>query len=111
MKKEYGLLPEREVQSIPFEECVMDLIGPWIVQVHGNQYELSALTAIDTVTNLVELIRVDDKYSEIIARKYAQCWLSCYPWPQRCVHDPGTDFCWTRISNTIGKLPHQRCVY
>jgi hypothetical protein len=25
-------------------------------------------------------------------RKYAQCWLSRYPWPQRCVHDPGTEF-------------------
>ncbi len=49
----YRLLPEREVQSIPFEECAMDLIGPWIVQVRGNPYEFSALTAIDTVTNLV----------------------------------------------------------
>jgi hypothetical protein len=29
--KGYGLLPEREVRSIPFEECAMDLIGPWIV--------------------------------------------------------------------------------
>ena len=37
----------------------MDLIGPWIVQVRGNPYEFSALTVIDTVTNLVELIRVD----------------------------------------------------
>jgi hypothetical protein len=50
------------------------------------------LTAIDTVTNLVKRIRVDNKYSETIARKYAQCWLSRYPWPQRCVHDPGTEF-------------------
>ncbi len=32
----YGLLPEREVQSIPFEECAVDLIGPWVVQIHGN---------------------------------------------------------------------------
>ena len=70
----------------------MDLIGPWIVQVCGDPYEFSALTAIDTVTNLVELIMVEDKYSETVARKYAQCWLSCYPWPQRCIHDPGTEY-------------------
>ncbi len=70
----------------------MDLIGPWIVQVRGNPYEFSALTAIDTVTDLVELIRVDDKTLEIIARKYVQCWLLCYPWPQKCMHDPGTEF-------------------
>ena len=63
----YGLLPEREVRSIPFEECAVDLIGPWIVQVRGNPYEFSALTAIDTV-NLVELVRIDDKPSDNVAR-------------------------------------------
>jgi hypothetical protein len=34
--KGYGFLPECEVHSIPFEECTMDLIGPWTVQVHGR---------------------------------------------------------------------------
>ncbi len=84
--KGYGLLPECEFQSIPFKECAVDLIGPWVVQVCGNPYEFVALTVINTATNLVELIRVD-KNSDTIARKYAQCWLSRYPWPQRCVHD------------------------
>ncbi len=51
-----------------------------------------ALTAIDTVTNLVELVRIDDKLSETVSRKYAQCWLARYPWPQRCVYDPGVEF-------------------
>jgi len=90
--KGYRLLPEREIRSIPFEECAVDLIGPWIVQVRRDPYEFSALTAIDTDTNLVKLIRVDDKYSETIARKYAQCWLSHYPWLQRCIHNPGGEF-------------------
>jgi hypothetical protein len=70
----------------------VDLIGLWVVQVRGNPYEFDALTIIDTVTNLVELIRVDKKTSDAVARKYAQCWLSHYPWPQRCVHDPGGEF-------------------
>jgi len=48
----YGLLPEREVQSIPFEECAVDLIGSWTIQVCGNPYEFNALIVIDTVTNL-----------------------------------------------------------
>ncbi len=42
--KGYGLLPEREVQSIPFEECAVDLIGPWVVQVCDNPYEFDVLT-------------------------------------------------------------------
>ncbi len=85
VREGYGLLPDHEARSIPFEECAVDLIGPWIVQVCGNLHEFSALTAIDTVTNLVEQIRVDDKILETIARKYTQCWLSHYPWLQRCV--------------------------
>jgi hypothetical protein len=51
-----------------------------------------ALTAIDTVTNLVELIRIDNKESNTVVRKFTQCWLTRYPWPQRCIHDPGTEF-------------------
>ena len=57
--KGYGHLPEREIRSMPFEECAVDLIGPWTIQVR-DKYELNALTMIDTVSNLVELVRIDD---------------------------------------------------
>jgi hypothetical protein len=40
--KGYGFLPEREVRSIPFEECTMDLIRPWKVQVHGKPHKFEA---------------------------------------------------------------------
>jgi len=40
--KGYRLLPECEVRSISFEECAVDLIGPWVVQVRGNPYEFDA---------------------------------------------------------------------
>jgi hypothetical protein len=71
---------------------VLQIIEPWTVQVRGNQYKFEALSAIDTVTNLVKLIRIDDKRSKTVARKFAQCWLMRYLWPQHCVHDPGTEF-------------------
>ncbi len=90
--KGYEFLPKHKVRSIPFEECATDLIGPWTVQVRANPNEFEALTVIDTVTNLVELVRIHDKRSQTVARKSAQCWLKHYPWPQRCVHDPGTEF-------------------
>ncbi len=57
----------------------MDHIGPWTVQVHGNPYEFEVFTVLDTLTNLVKLIRIDDKRSQAVARKFAQCWLTCYP--------------------------------
>ena len=77
---------------MPFNECAVDLIGPWIVQVHGKPYEFNALTAIDTVTNLVELVRIDNKSSEHVTPKFAQLWLARYPRPERCVHDNGGEF-------------------
>ena len=70
----------------------MDLIGPWAVQLCDKWYEFNALTSIDTVTNLVELIRVDRKTSAHIKSKWEQSWLARYPWPKRCVHDNGMEF-------------------
>jgi hypothetical protein len=40
--KGYGFLPEHEVQSILFEECTVDLIGPWKVQVCGKPHKFEA---------------------------------------------------------------------
>jgi hypothetical protein len=55
----YGLLPERKLRSVSFKECAVDLIGPWIIQVCNKLYKFNALTVIDTVSNLVELVRTD----------------------------------------------------
>jgi hypothetical protein len=70
----------------------MDLIGPWTVQVCGRPYKFEALTVIDTVTNLVKLVRIEKNNLDHIMQKIAQCWLTRYPWPQHCIHDPGGEF-------------------
>jgi hypothetical protein len=53
------------------------------------------LKRIDTVTNLVELVRIDDKRSETVARKFAQCWLTHYMWGSLTTepYSSGDDFC------------------
>ena len=86
-RKGYGLLPKRELREQPFDEVAVDLIGPWEVQVRGRGYEFKALTSIDPVTNLVELTRIDNATSEEISRKFAQSWLTRYPWPTRIVQN------------------------
>ena len=88
----YGLLPEREMRIAPWEEVAIDLIGPWNIKVRGKMVEFSALTCIDTASNLVELIRIDNKTSDHIRNKFVQSWLSRYPRPMRCVHDKGGEF-------------------
>src|SRR6056300_956309 len=76
----------------PWEEVAIDLIGPWTIKVRGKVCEFSALTCIDTVSNLVELIRIDNKTSDHVRNKFTQTWLSRYPRPMRCVHDKGGEF-------------------
>ncbi len=40
--KGYGFLPGHEVQSILFEECTMDIIGPWSIQICGKSHKFEA---------------------------------------------------------------------
>ena len=66
----YGILPMRDIKEQPFEKVAVDLIDPWKVQVRDKAYEFNALTAIDTVTNLVEIVRFDRKTSEHITSRF-----------------------------------------
>ena len=100
--KGYGLLPEREMRIAPWEEVAIDLIGPWTVKVNNRKVEFNALTCIDTASNLVELIRIDNKTSRHIRDKFIQSWLARYPRPTRCVHDKGGEF----IGGTFQCLLH-----
>ena len=68
--KGYGLLPEHEVHALPFEECTIDLIGLWTIQFRDELYEFNALTMIGTVSNLAELVRIDNKTSAHITHKF-----------------------------------------
>ena len=52
----YGHLPPCDAQLAPWDEVVVDLIGPWKLHVHGQDLIFNALTCIDPVTNLTELI-------------------------------------------------------
>ena len=71
----------------------MDLIGPWKLNTQtGKIYEFSALTSIDRVTGLPELIRIDDKTSAHTADKFEESWLARYPRPMICCHDNGGEF-------------------
>ena len=97
--KGYGLLPEQEVRSEPFEEVLVDLIGPWNITVCCKNDKFNALTSFDTVTNLVEIVRIEQKTSHHIKQtlhhikqKFAKSWIAQYPWPKCCVHYNGGKF-------------------
>jgi len=70
----------------------VDLIGPWKIPIQNKVYEFNALTSIDPVTNLTELVRIENKTSEHVRMKFEQSWLARYPWPRNCIHNSGREF-------------------
>eukprot|EP00978_Attheya_sp_CCMP212_P001210 scaffold2532_cov42-Attheya_sp.AAC.2 len=97
----HGHPPPREADMAPWQEVAVDLIGPWKVKLghlhvvnEGEAYVIcNALTCIDPVTNLTELIRIDGKTAAHIGAKFEQGWLSRCPRPaMRCIHDNGGEF-------------------
>ena len=54
----------------------------------------SALTCIDPVTNLVDIILLDGSNpgAQYCGERFEIVWLSRYPKPNRCIYDNGNKF-------------------
>ena len=89
----YGHMAAREAAIAPWYEVAIDTIGPWEIPVRqGNSVKFNALTMIDTVTNFVELQRVESMAARSAALAFETGWLFRYPRPVRLIHDQGTEF-------------------
>ncbi len=82
----------REAALLPWQEATVDLIGPWTLQVDHQKHTFSALTIIDMVTNLVEVIQIDNKTAAHTALYFENTWLSHYPRPIHLIYDRGGEF-------------------
>ena len=90
--RHYGELPARDVSGNPWATINVDLIGPWPVTIHGQEFIFHALTVIDPVTNYCEIIRINNKSAQHVGLQLENSWLSHYPRPIRCVFDQGGEF-------------------
>ena len=99
----YGLLPPREAPLTSWSEVMVDLIGPWKVEINNENVYFNALTCIDPVTNLVEIIRIENKTANHVARKFEECWLNRYPRPNKCIHDNGGEFIGWEFQNLLAQ--------
>ena len=89
----YGLLPEQDVGIVPWAEVTVDLIGLWTVKIRGKTtQEVFALTIKDTASNLVELVQIENKKSENVARRFHNTWLARYPQPKSVINNNGGEF-------------------
>eukprot|EP00536_Pseudo-nitzschia_multiseries_P008800 jgi/Psemu1/66688/estExt_Genemark1.C_2310007 len=86
-------LAPRTAPITPWSEGHINCIGPWNVEINKINLKFDALTCIDPVTNLLEIIRIpESKTAENIRRLFENCWLSRYPRPLRIIHDHGPKF-------------------
>ena len=88
----YRHFPSRHANLIPWEDVIANLIGPWKVKINEQEIFFNALTCIDPVTNLVEMIRIDSKTSRHNRQQFENCWLNRYPHPNKYIHDKGREF-------------------
>ena len=94
-QKKYGLLPEKEAETIPWEELFVDLIGPYkITNTNNNNQELYLwfITMIEPATGWHEIKEIKNKEAINIANLVEQTWLTRYPWPMELTYDRGTEF-------------------
>jgi hypothetical protein len=88
----HGETAPREAGLLPWSEIAVDMIGPWTLEVSNRTEKFSALTIIKLVTNLVEIVRVNNKTTAAVTAHFVNTWLACYPKLMSCVHDPGSEF-------------------
>eukprot|EP00957_Ditylum_brightwellii_P101599 7743267-Ditylum_brightwellii.AAC.1 len=64
----YGMLPPKIAPLVPWSNVAVDLIGPWKITTKGKEIGFNALSSIDLVSNLAEIIWIDNKTSEHVAQ-------------------------------------------
>ena len=46
---------------MPWHNAAVDLIGPWKITINGINLVFQALTAMELVTNILEIARIDNR--------------------------------------------------
>jgi hypothetical protein len=108
VQRGHGETAPREAGLLPWSEVAVDLIGPWTLEVANQEVTFNALTIIDLVTNLVELVRLDNKTAAHVATKFINTWLARYPKPISCIYDQGPEFYGWAFYNMLDRYDIER---
>ena len=72
-----GHLPPREAGIAPWHAVAVDSIGPWTTKMPGgHEITFEALTVIDPVANLLEIVRLDNMSSLHASQQFENAWLA-----------------------------------
>ena len=109
--RQYGHLPVRIAEALPWQEVHVDLIGPWEVKFQGDAYDFYALTCIDPATGYPDAVRLQNKTARHTGLQFENLWCARYPKPLRCRHDPGKEFVGEDFKKVLRRLniAHKPC--
>jgi hypothetical protein len=74
----------RQTGLLPWSEIAVNTISPWALDLANQQVKFHVLMIIDLVTNLVEMVWLDNQTSAHVALQFTNIWLACYPKPTSC---------------------------
>ena len=85
---QYGLLPPKNTQhSNSLDKFNVDMIGPCKIIINNFEFQFRAVTCIDVVIYLPEVIPVDNAKSRTVVNTFKEDWLKQYPSPRICMAD------------------------
>jgi transposase InsO family protein len=88
----HGASAPREADALPWNHVAVDTIGPWALKVQNRQECFYTLTITDMVTNLAEIMRLQNRTSAHAATVFINMWLARYPKHISCIYDQGSEF-------------------
>ena len=92
-RKKYGHLPPKTFKDDPWDTVCIDQIGPYtVINQHGRELTLNAMTMCDPATGWFEIVEVKDKKAITAAHVFDQVWLCRYPRPNFAIFDNGSEF-------------------
>ena len=92
-RKKYGHLPPKTFKDDPWDTVCIDQIGPYtVINQHGRELTLNAMTMCDPATGWFEIVEVKDKKAITAAHVFDQVWLCRYPRPKFAIFDNESEF-------------------
>ena len=110
-KRQYGKLPPKLAETVPWRTVSVDLIGPYTIKSKdGTILDFMCLTMIDPATGWFEIVELPnkdctfvrkdreiveviiDKSSATVSQLFNKSWLSRYPRSKNIIYDNGSEF-------------------
>jgi transposase InsO family protein len=87
-RKQYGHLPPKEAEAIPWDKLCVDTIGPYKIRRKGHpDLTCRCVTMIDPATGWFELQQTPNLRADTVSNIVEQEWLCRYPWPTQMTYD------------------------